>query len=679
MCIIDIMQAALAHDLALHLYHARLGGRSGKCPGSASCVSEFGTLAGLQTSKLLLRLQTSRLGRVRYPPLAFWMSETKVHDKQGGAVAIARPAALQRPPKPEKAAPVSQPAASQRPSESKRRQATAQPAAALQTAAIISQAAAAEPSSGTKIISKAASKQDRALQQEDPGAVTAVTCPAGLHAVSSPGIKAAAKLSVAKGQHAVPAKTKWQRCGTCKSCLMPRSKQACLTIKAQKEALWNMPGTAPEVAPVAASVAATVAAAKSTVKATKAAAPSRKRPRPTDDDTSQGTNTGPDSSQVVKAADRGRKAAGRRQASAGHAVMTDSSTEGGPKQGNLRDSSQTAQEQNPADDLRPTSSKAPKGRSKATVAATRKPAGKKEKQQSEGDLQQQAAEALQCLRQSPVRPGLSSPSAECRHAPAEATSAHPAHQPQHTGQAASEAKTSNQVAAAPANGAKLSGQGKPQILEAAGSPEAPASAAVAPSSVLQLLADERQHLAADSAPSSPPSQQPFSGRAAAGAAKTGKQQQHGAARQREGEAEGERGGEAEGERGGEGAAAELAPEDHALRASHADTAQAEPDGEADGEPKRGRSRSRTDTAPSSADSEAEAQPKRGRANQQRSQSALPGIVIGTCTVSGRNAATQLYLMPSQQGQIDLYSRVRFALAVAQPGHQQAIPFSCAPS
>lgn len=43
-------------------------------------------------------LQTSRRGRVRYPPLAFWMHETKVHDKQGGAIAIQRPAPSPAPP-----------------------------------------------------------------------------------------------------------------------------------------------------------------------------------------------------------------------------------------------------------------------------------------------------------------------------------------------------------------------------------------------------------------------------------------------------------------------------------------------------------------------------------------------------------------------------------------------------
>ena len=43
-------------------------------------------------SRMLCVLQTSRQGRVRYPPLAFWMHETKVHDKQGGAIAIQRPA-----------------------------------------------------------------------------------------------------------------------------------------------------------------------------------------------------------------------------------------------------------------------------------------------------------------------------------------------------------------------------------------------------------------------------------------------------------------------------------------------------------------------------------------------------------------------------------------------------------
>ena len=40
---------------------------------------------------MCLLMQTSRSGRVRYPPLAFWMRETKVHDKLGGAIAIERP------------------------------------------------------------------------------------------------------------------------------------------------------------------------------------------------------------------------------------------------------------------------------------------------------------------------------------------------------------------------------------------------------------------------------------------------------------------------------------------------------------------------------------------------------------------------------------------------------------
>ena len=42
--------------------------------------------------------QTSRSGRVRYPPLAFWMRETKVHDKLGGAIAIERPGGSSTPP-----------------------------------------------------------------------------------------------------------------------------------------------------------------------------------------------------------------------------------------------------------------------------------------------------------------------------------------------------------------------------------------------------------------------------------------------------------------------------------------------------------------------------------------------------------------------------------------------------
>ncbi|KAA6420549.1 MAG: hypothetical protein FRX49_09710 [Trebouxia sp. A1-2] len=42
--------------------------------------------------------ETSRSGRVRYPPLAFWMRETKVHDKLGGAIAIERPGGNCTPP-----------------------------------------------------------------------------------------------------------------------------------------------------------------------------------------------------------------------------------------------------------------------------------------------------------------------------------------------------------------------------------------------------------------------------------------------------------------------------------------------------------------------------------------------------------------------------------------------------
>ncbi|DBB06669.1 TPA: hypothetical protein ACH3X1_012180 [Trebouxia sp. C0004] len=42
--------------------------------------------------------ETSRSGRVRYPPLAFWMRETKVHDKLGGAFAIERPGGSCTPP-----------------------------------------------------------------------------------------------------------------------------------------------------------------------------------------------------------------------------------------------------------------------------------------------------------------------------------------------------------------------------------------------------------------------------------------------------------------------------------------------------------------------------------------------------------------------------------------------------
>ncbi len=45
-----------------------------------------------------LLMQTSRSGRVRYPPLAFWMRETKVHDKLGGAIAIERPGSSSTPP-----------------------------------------------------------------------------------------------------------------------------------------------------------------------------------------------------------------------------------------------------------------------------------------------------------------------------------------------------------------------------------------------------------------------------------------------------------------------------------------------------------------------------------------------------------------------------------------------------
>ena len=43
-------------------------------------------------------MQTSRSGRVRYPPLAFWMCETKVHDRLGGAIAIERPGGTRHPP-----------------------------------------------------------------------------------------------------------------------------------------------------------------------------------------------------------------------------------------------------------------------------------------------------------------------------------------------------------------------------------------------------------------------------------------------------------------------------------------------------------------------------------------------------------------------------------------------------
>lgn len=58
---------------------------------------------------IVCALQTSRRGRVRYPPLAFWMQETKVHDKHGGAVAIQRaapsPATLAHPKPPLHAGP----------------------------------------------------------------------------------------------------------------------------------------------------------------------------------------------------------------------------------------------------------------------------------------------------------------------------------------------------------------------------------------------------------------------------------------------------------------------------------------------------------------------------------------------------------------------------------------------
>ena len=56
-------------------------------------------------------MQTSRSGRIRYKPLAFWMRETKVHDKQGGAIAIQRPAGTQTPPLQPKPTHPSQPGA----------------------------------------------------------------------------------------------------------------------------------------------------------------------------------------------------------------------------------------------------------------------------------------------------------------------------------------------------------------------------------------------------------------------------------------------------------------------------------------------------------------------------------------------------------------------------------------
>ena len=72
------------------------------CNAGALCMQKALLLFYMQhcqhPENMCLVMQTSRSGRVRYPPLAFWMCETKVHDRLGGAIAIERPGSNRHPP-----------------------------------------------------------------------------------------------------------------------------------------------------------------------------------------------------------------------------------------------------------------------------------------------------------------------------------------------------------------------------------------------------------------------------------------------------------------------------------------------------------------------------------------------------------------------------------------------------
>lgn len=240
-------------------------------------------------------LQTSRTGRVRYPPLAFWLSETKVHDKQGGAVAIARPAALPHA-KSTKPQPASQTVPDKRhgnrqhtsseqpavPSKS-----TGKPAAAADDVATeaptqpSTQVTASSPAHTAKARAAAVSpgrvkhkppaasqparsakaclkKQPDAASNDPATQVQQAECAANAGgalpgSMQVPGIDlsaataaaaacadpfaASAALAAAVATAKGPGAARLRACGICKHCLKPSLRKACLVLKALKEAL----------------------------------------------------------------------------------------------------------------------------------------------------------------------------------------------------------------------------------------------------------------------------------------------------------------------------------------------------------------------------------------------------------------------------------------------------------
>ena len=239
-------------------------------------------------------LQTSRTGRVRYPPLAFWMSETKVHDKHGGAIAITRPtaparSALPLPPKAAKPQPASQAGPAKRSHSTRQQTSAAQQAVASHSAgkpafaphcasptqphskgiaagpahAAKAQASAASPTRGKQQPAGAPEPARSALCRQQRDAVTqdsqgtaSLDLGSAPTSTQRPGMDlsaanvavaacadpaaAAAALAAAVATAGELGKGQLRACGSCKHCLRPSLRKACLVLKAFRTALGQI-------------------------------------------------------------------------------------------------------------------------------------------------------------------------------------------------------------------------------------------------------------------------------------------------------------------------------------------------------------------------------------------------------------------------------------------------------